>query len=253
MQYDQPLIPATLIRRYKRFLADVRLISGDEITVHCANTGSMTRCAEPGWRVWLSDSHNPNRKYRYSWEWVEVDGAHPACVNTQRANQLVAEALSQQTIPLLCGYQQQTREPKVDDGRLDFLLQQHPQRADAYVEVKCVTLLRDSRTGLGMFPDAITQRGLKHLHRLADLAAQGYRAVLLFCVAHQGIGQVAPAWDIDPEYSQALLDVAANGVEVLAYGVHFYGYTNDQESSADIPQKMVLQHELPVLLDKIAL
>jgi len=229
MQYDQPLISGTLIKRYKRFLADVRLEDGSEITVHCPNTGSMKNCAEPGWPVWLWDSQNPKRKYQHSWEWVAVQGKFKACINTTRANQLVAEALENKVISELSDYSKTQGEPKVEDGRLDFLL--HADESDtpeskAYVEVKSVTLLNDlqgenSEPGLGSFPDAVTDRGLKHLKRLLALHQQGYRAVLLFCVAHEGIERVRPADEIDPKYGAALRDVVAQGVEVLAYRVDF--------------------------------
>lgn len=229
MNYDLPLIEATLIKRYKRFLADVRLADGEEITVHCPNTGSMKNCAEPGWPVWLSDSQNPKRKYRYSWEWVGVQQQFKACVNTARANQLVAEALEQQVITELSDYQRIQSEPKVEDGRLDFLLHQDDGNDDpatkAYVEVKTVTLLDSQedgqQAGSGSFPDAVTDRGLKHLKRLLALHQQGYRAVLLFCVAHEGIQCVRPADEVDAKYGAALREVMAQGVEVLAYRVHF--------------------------------
>jgi len=221
MKYPQALIPATLIKRYKRFLADVELADGEQITVHCPNTGSMKNCAEPGWPVWLSDSNNPKRKYRYSWEWVAVQGRFKACINTTRANQLVAEALAGQHIAELTGYGDIQPEPKVEDGRLDFLLQ--PDNADvpaAYVEVKSVTLL-EQEAGLGCFPDAVTERGLKHLKRLLALHQQGYRAVLCFCVCHEGIERLRPADHIDPQYAATLREVVAQGVEVLAYRVAF--------------------------------
>lgn len=212
------VLPAVLIRRYKRFLADVRLANGDEITVHCPNTGSMRHCAEPGSRVWLSDSHNPARKYRYTWEWVEVQQQYRACINTQRANALVEEALQQQVITPLQNYASWQREPRVEDGRLDFLLRS-PAQPDCYLEVKNVTLLEEP--GEGCFPDAVSARGLKHLHRLASLCQLGHRAVLLFCVAHEGIHWVRAAREIDPLYAHALDVVKQQGVEVYAYRVQF--------------------------------
>ncbi len=220
MQYPA-LQPATLIKRYKRFLADVELADGQAITVHCPNTGSMKRCAEPGSRVWLLDSHNDKRKYRHSWEWVEVDGQYLACINTQRANQLVAEALAEGRVTDLQGYDEIIKEPKVSDGRLDFLLRA-AQLGDAYVEVKSVTLLPECNgSRLGCFPDAVTERGRKHLLRLQQLKAEGHRAVLLFCVAHEGIEQVTVADDIDPAYGATLREVMAAGVEVMAWQVAF--------------------------------
>ena len=226
MQYDGPLVGGRLIKRYKRFLADIVLDSGEEITAHCPNTGSMKHCAEPGSRVWLWDSlpsgAAAKRKYRYSWEWVEIAGRYKACINTARPNQLVAEALAAGNIAELAGDFQIQPEPKVADGRLDFLLQ--AETSAVYVEVKSVTLLDcpqpehpDASDGWGSFPDAVTARGLKHLRRLAELRQQGYRTLLLFCVPHEGIKRVRPARDIDPAYAAALAEVVAQGVEVLAY------------------------------------
>lgn len=220
MKYDAPLVSGRLLKRYKRFLADIRLDDGREVTAHCPNTGSMKHCADADSRVWLWDSHNEQRKYRLTWEWVEVDGRFRACVNTARANALVAEALAAGTITELAGDYQIRREPKVEDGRLDFLLTADGQ-PDVYIEVKSVTLLSDREPGLGEFPDAVTERGLKHLQRLRALKEQGCRAVLLFCVPHEGIERVQAAAQIDPAYARALSEVAAAGVEVLAYRVRF--------------------------------
>lgn len=236
MHYDAPLVSGRLLRRYKRFLADVRLQDGSEITVHCPNTGSMKHCADPDSRVWLWDSANPKRKYSFTWEWVEVDGRYRACVNTARANQLVAEALENGVITELAGAYRLQREPKVADGRLDFLLQTKEEEADVYIEVKSVTLLNEGEAGLGSFPDAVTERGLKHLRRLQALNEEGFRAVLLFCVPHEGIERVQAAADIDPAYAQALTEVAAAGVEVLAYRVRFEQWG------------MQLSERIPVLL-----
>ena len=219
MQYDCPLIPATLIRRYKRFLADVTLEDGSEITVHCPNTGSMKRCAEPGSRVWLYDSQSKTRKYQHTFEWVEVDEKYRACVNTARANQLVAEALEQGVIAELKGYRDIKREPKVEDGRLDFLMTSETGER-CWVEVKSVTLLEQDN-GLGCFPDAVTERGRKHLKRLQALKDAGDRAVLLFCVPHEGIREVTVADHIDPAYGKVLREVQAGGVEIMAAAVEF--------------------------------
>ena len=232
MKYSSALIPGRLIKRYKRFLADIELDNGDVITAHCANTGAMTGCADPGCRVWLWDSANPKRKLRYSWEWTEVSGQYKACINTARANQLVAEMLQQ--LPntgclsdLLGGYTRVLREPRVEDGRLDFLLQGDAV-PDLYIEVKSLTLRReDLAAGLGCFPDARTERGLKHLRRLQQLQQQGHRSLLLFCVALEGVTAVAAAADIDPEYAKALAEVINAGVEVIALPVRF-----DEEQSS---------------------
>jgi len=244
MQYDGPLVGGRLIKRYKRFLADIVLDSGEEITAHCPNTGSMKHCAEPGSRVWLWDSlpsgAAAKRKYRYSWEWVEIAGRYKACINTARPNQLVAEALAAGNITELAGDFQIQPEPKVADGRLDFLLQ--AETSAVYVEVKSVTLLDypqpehpDASDGWGSFPDAVTARGLKHLRRLAELRQQGYRAVLLFCVPHEGIARVRPARAIDPAYAAALAEVVEQGVEVLAYQAQFYADERGLELGKRLP------------------
>ena len=221
MKYERPLIKGTLIQRYKRFLADVRLEDGSELTVHCPNTGSMKRCAEPGSQVWLSDSANPKRKYRYTWEWVEVDGKYRACVNTSRPNQIVGDALESRKIVGLDGFHTIQREPRVEDGRLDFCLTDASGKR-CWVEVKSVTLLEEDN-GLGCFPDAVTDRGRKHLLRLQALKSEGDRAVLLFCVPHEGIREVTVAEHIDPKYADTLHEVTANGVEVMAVTVSFAG------------------------------
>lgn len=241
MTYDQPLIEATLLRRYKRFLADVRLASGEEITVHCANTGAMTGCQPEHARVWLWDSQNPARKHRYSWEWVEVNGDQRVCINTSRMNTLAAEALHQGHLAAIernpLSVSDVVREPKVEGGRLDFKLHDHGETA-TYIEVKSVTLLRDARSGLGQFPDAVTERGLKHVNTLMALRAQGHRAILVFACPHEGITRVGVADDIDPTYAQALKRAVASGVEVLAYGVEFSNHGSDVGMS--------LRHSLPL-------
>ncbi|WP_404344641.1 DNA/RNA nuclease SfsA [Vreelandella venusta] len=214
------LVPGTLLRRYKRFLADVRLDSGEEVVAHCPNTGSMKAVNVPGCRVWLSPSNNPKRKLEWTWEWIELPepngGAALASVHTGRANGLVEAAINAGEIAPLTGYQTLKREVRVGEARLDFRLDD-PEKGATYVEVKQVTLKEED--GHGYFPDSVSVRGTKHLHTLAALAEQGKRAVLLFCVAHEGIADVAPAAHIDPTYAAALADAVEAGVEVLAYGV----------------------------------
>ncbi|XQU09012.1 DNA/RNA nuclease SfsA [Halomonas sp. LY9] len=214
------LVPGVLLRRYKRFLADVRLDSGEEVVAHCPNTGSMKAVNVPGCRVWLSPSNNPKRKLEWTWEWIELPepngGTALASVHTGRANGLVEAAINAGEIAPLAGYQTLKREVKIADARLDIRLDD-PVKGVAYVEVKQVTLKEED--GHGYFPDSVSVRGTKHLHTLAALAQQGERAVLLFCVAHEGIEDVAPAAHIDPTYAAALSDAVKAGVEVLAYGV----------------------------------
>jgi sugar fermentation stimulation protein A len=183
MRFNEPLIPATLIKRYKRFLADVVLASGEEITAHVANPGAMIGLAAPGSRVWLSKSSNAKRKLPYSWELVEVDlGAGPELIgiNTAHPNLLVAEAIAANAIPELAGYATTRREVRYGkNSRVDFLLET-PGRPSCYVEVKNVHLMR--RAGLAEFPDSVTARGAKHLDELAAMTAAGGRAVMLFLI-----------------------------------------------------------------------
>lgn len=213
MHYPQPLIPATLLRRYKRFLADVRLDDGQELTVYCANTGKMTGCATPGDTVWLQQHHNTKRKYRFSWELTQTAEQHWICVNTARANQLAVEAIQSGKLPALAGYSQLHSEVAYgqENSRIDILLRESG-RPDCYVEVKSCTLLQ---TNQGLFPDTVTLRGQKHLRELTALKAEGSRAVLLFMVLHSGIETVQPAQALDPQYA-TLFDAALRaGVEKI--------------------------------------
>ena len=235
MQYSRPLIAAQLIRRYKRFLADVRFDDGSEITVHCPNTGSMLRCMPDQGQIWLSQSDNPKRKYQYTWEWVLVDGQHKTCINPTLANRLVSEALQDGVISGINTGDELKAEPKVVDGRLDFLIRSQTLN-DEYVEVKSVTLKPSATDVTGMFPDAKTDRGLKHLRRLASLVTQGFRARLIFCVMHEGIEQVTTADSIDPAYAKTLRHVIAEGVVVEAYKVSFNH--NTQGSELQITKKI---------------
>ncbi|THB84772.1 DNA/RNA nuclease SfsA [Pantoea allii] len=215
MHFSPPLKPARLISRYKRFLADVMTPEGEVLTIHCANTGAMTGCATPGDRVWYSTSDSLTRKYPHSWELTETQQGHWICVNTLRANQLVAEALDQDRLPALTGYSHRQAEVRYgsEKSRIDFLLKADP-RPNCYIEVKSVTLLHE---GKGYFPDAVTIRGQKHLRELATVAAEGHRAVLLFAVLHSGIEDVSPARHIDAAYAEQLAQAQREGVEVLAY------------------------------------
>jgi sugar fermentation stimulation protein A len=218
MYFSFPLKAATLQRRYKRFLADVETLDGTALTLHCPNTGSMKNCAEPNSRVWFWDSANEKRKYPCTWELVEVEQRFLACINTQRANGLVVEAINNATITQLQGYGQLQTEVKYgqEKSRIDIFLSQHKYLPDCYVEVKNVTLMASQ--GQGLFPDAVTERGRKHLRELVHMVTQGHRAVLVYCVAHTGITKVSPAWDVDPAYAETLVWAIEQGVEVMAYG-----------------------------------
>ncbi|MDO6763608.1 DNA/RNA nuclease SfsA [Agarivorans sp. 1_MG-2023] len=215
MSFESPLKSATLIKRYKRFLADVTLADGSETTIYCANTGAMTGCAEPGNTVWYSQSSNPKRKYSLSWELSQTKTGDMICVNTAKANEWIEQAISQQVITELQGYQSLRREVKYgsENSRIDFLLED-PQRENCYIEVKSCTLLQD---GKGYFPDAVSTRGQKHLRELMEMKQQGHRAVLLFAVLHSGITSVQAAAHIDPKYAELLQQAKQQGVEVLAY------------------------------------
>jgi len=213
MIFDPPLLPGRLVRRYKRFLADVEWEGGVE-TVHCANPGSMMGLAEPGSRVWLSRSANPGRKLPLTWELVEVAGGALVGVNTGYANRLAEEALNRRLIPALAGYEAWRREVAYGAGsRVDFLLTS-PDRPLCYVEVKSVTL---ARGGVAEFPDSVTARGTRHLGELVEMRRQGALAVMLFLAQRQDCGSFAVAGDIDPAYAAALAAASAAGVQILAY------------------------------------
>ncbi|HCP29115.1 DNA/RNA nuclease SfsA [Pseudomonas fulva] len=235
MRFSPALEQGRLLRRYKRFLADIELATGEQLTIHCPNTGSMRNCMREGGLVWFSRSSDPKRKLPGTWEISETPQGRLACVNTGRANALVEEALRAGIITELAGFTALKREVAYGEegSRIDFRLEF--DGAPAYVEVKSVTLgYADSTTAA--FPDAVTQRGAKHLRELAKLARQGIRAVQLYCVNLTGIEAVRPADEIDMAYAQALKAAAAEGVEVLAYGTRL-----DAEG-------IVIDRRLPVIL-----
>ncbi len=215
MLFTPPLKKAKLIKRYKRFLADVVLADGTETTLHVANTGAMTGCAEPGDSVWYSTSTNSKRKYPFSWEITQTSNNHAICVNTIRANQLVEEALHANKIAELADYSLIQREVKYgsENSKIDFFLSS-PGKTDAYVEVKSVTLLQSEQ---GYFPDSVTTRGQKHLRELIEVAQHGQRAILLFAVLHTGINSVKIAKQIDKKYNELIIEAQAAGVEIIAY------------------------------------
>lgn len=238
MKFSPPLKSAQLIKRYKRFLADVVLADGSLLTMHCPNTGSMKGCAKPGSKIWYSRSNNEKRKYPHTFELIELEDSAIASINTGRANALVKEAIEQDLIAELAGYEQVKAEVKYgkENSRIDFLLREHPDRPEqsCYVEVKSVTL--GLGAGLGKFPDAVTTRGAKHLRELMEMKAAGHRAVLFFCVQHTGIEKVEPADEIDPEYGRILRKAEAAGVEIMAYRANIS------------PQEITLVSSVPVIL-----
>ncbi|WP_236234302.1 DNA/RNA nuclease SfsA [Pseudomonas tohonis] len=234
MKFVPPLEQGRLLRRYKRFLADIETLDGELLTIHCPNTGSMLNCMSEGCRVWFSRSNDPRRKLPGTWEITETPQGRLACVNTARANALVEEALRADLIPELAGFTALKREVAygVENSRADFRLD-YPT-GEVFVEVKSVTLGFDG-TAVAAFPDAVTVRGSKHLRELAALARQGMRAVQFYCVNLSGIEAVRAAVEIDPAYAAALADAKAAGVEVLAYGAEVS------------PEGLVLQRKLQVL------
>ena len=218
MRFPNALIPAMLTRRYKRFLADVVLPDGTEITAHVANPGAMTGLAAPGAKVWLSKSDDPSRKLAYSWELVEADfggGLELVGVNTGHPNGIVAEAIATNTIGELSGYASARREVKYGkNSRVDLLLE-GPGKPACFVEVKNVHLMR--QRGLAEFPDSVTARGAKHLVELTDMVAGGQRAVMLYLIQIGSATTFDIARDIDPAYGAAFARARTAGVEAIAY------------------------------------
>jgi sugar fermentation stimulation protein A len=213
MLFPSPLVRGTLIKRYKRFLADVTLENGDVITAHVANSGSMLGLNRAGMEVWLSRSDNPKRKLKYSWELVR-DGDGLVGINTMHPNKLVADAIEAGRIGELTGYSDLRREVRYGkNSRIDILLTDKT-RPDCYVEVKSVTLRRGDRAE---FPDAVTARGTKHLGELSDMVAGGSRAVMFYLVQREDCAVFSIASDIDPAYAAALSNATARGVEVICY------------------------------------
>jgi len=234
MFLQPPLQPAILLRRYKRFLADVRLPDGREITVHTANTGSMLGCSEPGSRVWLRDAGEGVRKYRYSWDMTETPAGVMVGVNTNLPNRLVMEGIASGLIGDLSGYVSIRPEVRygVERSRIDLLLQ-GCQRPDCYVEVKNVTTCDEQ--GAGFFPDAVSVRASRHLRELMEMVRQGQRAVIFFCVQRGDVQFVRPADEIDPHYGKTLRFALAAGVEAMAWRARV------------TPGEIVLECPIPVL------
>ncbi len=218
ISFMPPLAQGTLIKRYKRFLANIAVNQGstnevDELTIHCPNTGAMTGCAEPGYQVYYSQSTNSKRKYPHTWELSLTNDGHWIVVNTQRANQLLAKQLATGTLSGLPPFNRVISEIKFGNSRLDFGLLTDEQHIH-YVEVKSVTL---NDQGNGYFPDAVSLRGQKHLQELMSIVEQGGSATLFFAVMHSGIERVAAAKHVDPEYARLLTLAAQKGVQIIAW------------------------------------
>ncbi|MBN2231457.1 MAG: DNA/RNA nuclease SfsA [Deltaproteobacteria bacterium] len=213
-----PLVRGTLVRRYKRFLADVMLDDGRDVTAHCPNSGSMHTCATPGRPVWLSATPTHSRR-RLAWTWEIIDmPSSPVGVNTQVPNRLVHRAVECKAIPALAGYETCRREvPYGTRSRIDLLLTGHRAQPPSYVEVKNCTLVEND--GIARFPDAVTSRGRKHLEELAAQVAAGNRGVMLFLIQRMDARGFRPADDIDPDYGETLRRVYNLGVELLAFDV----------------------------------
>jgi len=234
MRFQTDLIPAKLIRRYKRFLADCTLEDGREVTAHCANPGSMMGLAEPGTRIWLEPNDDPKKKLKFGWRLIEHAEGHFIGVDTSVPNRALKEALIAGQIPEFEGYTRVRPEVKYgENSRIDFLLSADG-RPDAYVEVKSVTLSRTS--GLAEFPDSVTARGAKHLSELAQMVKQGHRAVMLYLVQRTDCDRVTLAGDIDPNYLAAFKEARAAGVDVVALGTDIS------------PNEITVGHDLPFVL-----
>ena len=213
MRFQTPLVPARLLRRYKRFLADVLLEDGQEVTAHCPNPGSMMGLCEPGTRVFVEPNSNPRKKLKYSWRLVLHENGQMTGIDTGAANTIVREALAARKIALFETYETLRAEVKYGtNSRVDFLLTAQGQK-DIYLEVKSVTLMRQE--GVAEFPDSVTVRGLKHLHELARVVEMGHRGALLFLIQRNNCDVCDIARDIDPVYAKGVEDAVARGVEIL--------------------------------------
>ena len=233
MKFDKPLIEGILLKRYKRFMADVKLNNGQYVTAHCPNSGSMKTCKEPGWKVLVSESDNPNRKLKYTWEMV-YNGKCWIGINTQIPNKIAIEGIQNGVITELNGYDEIQSEVKYgQNSRIDIMLK--GEKDICYVEVKNVTLVEADN--YYQFPDAVTDRGRKHLYELLEMVRTGHRAVMLFVIQRSDGTTFKPAEHIDPEYARALKEVHQQGVEILAY-------------QADVsPTEIKLNKAIPFSLD----
>jgi sugar fermentation stimulation protein A len=230
MRFSSPLVHAKLIKRYKRFLADVLLDNGEIVVAHCTNSGTMLSCLETGADVYLTPVNDPKRKTKFTWEMIRIN-QNWVGVNTSWPNVLAYEAIKNQEIEKLKGYSLVKREVKFDDSRFDIYCENKQEKC--FVEVKNVTLKEGD---LARFPDAVTTRGQKHLKTLIEVKKQGYRAVMLYIIQRSDVVGFAPARNIDPDYTLALELAINNGVEVIAI------------QAKVTPESIVLKHELPIYI-----
>jgi sugar fermentation stimulation protein A len=230
MEFKEKLIHGRLIKRYKRFLADVKLDNGDVVTAHCTNSGSMKSCLEDDAEVYLSPVNDPKRKTKFTWEMIKINGDWVG-INTGNPNKLAFEAVSNNKIDKLKGYTEVKREVKFGDSRFDVMAKN--EKETCFIEVKNVTLKEGD---YALFPDAVTTRGKKHLETLIKVKEQGMRAVMLYIIQRTDVKIFAPAFDIDPEYSKTLQKAVDRGVEVIPM------------QAKVTPQKIELIKELPFKL-----
>ncbi|MDD7986649.1 DNA/RNA nuclease SfsA [Lentisphaera marina] len=211
MNFESPLIAGKLIRRWNRFLSEIELENGDIVRAHCANSGRMTTCCTPGSDVLIRFVDDPKRKLKYTWEYIHT-GSHWVCINTSRANQVVKEALINQSIAEFSDFPKVRPEFKIGQSRIDFLVENKDQKC--FIEVKSVSYIEGEKC---CFPDAVTTRGLKHLNELMEIKKQGDRAAMLYLVMSDEPQSFSPADHVDPEYGKALRKAQKAGVEIYVY------------------------------------
>ncbi len=228
MIFREKLVHGTLINRYKRFLANVRLDDGSEVVAHCTNSGSMKSCLENGAEVYLTPVNDPKRQTKFTWEMIKINGKWVG-INTVNPNKLAFEAISAGKIPELTGYTNIRREVVFSDSRFDLFAENETEKC--FVEVKNVTLKEGK---FALFPDSVTERGQKHLKTLIEVKAGGMRAVMFYVIQRTDVEVFAPAKEIDPEYAETLKLAVNAGVEIIAMVAHV------------TPEKIELTEKLPV-------
>ncbi|MBS2210794.1 DNA/RNA nuclease SfsA [Carboxylicivirga mesophila] len=231
MIFETPLVHGTLIRRYKRFLSDIKLDDGTTVIAHCTNSGSMKTCIEEGAEVYLSPAKDPKRKTRFTWEMIKINDQWVG-VNTSHPNLIAFEAIKNGTIDKLSGYTHVQREVKTGDSRIDIMAQNDHETC--FIEVKNVTM-KDGK--YARFPDAVTTRGKKHLDELIKLKKEGLRAVMLYIIQRSDVEIFAPAHEIDPDYAYTLKHANNAGVEIIPIRVKVS------------PNEINIEKELPFELD----